>query len=198
MCRFIETIRLENGRLHNLPYHQARMNRAVMKIFNQKPTIDLSQVFGRTSFPAKGLYKVRVVYGNELLSVEVAPYGMRTINQLKIVFSDSVSYDHKFENRKKLENLVDQKGDCDDIVIVKNNQVTDTSNANLVFWRNGQWVTPATYLLNGTMRQHLLDRKIIVEEHIAIRDLARYERVKLINAMLLFDGPEFEVSKIVQ
>lgn len=198
MCRFIETIRLESGSLHNLPFHQARMDRAAMEILELKPAIDLLQVFGNYDLPSNGLYKVRIVYGKELHSVEIAPYGIRSIKQMKIVFDDSISYDHKFENRKEVKKLFDQKGDCDDIVIIKNNQVTDASYANLVFRRNGQWVTPSTYLLNGTMRQQLLDKKIIVEERISICDLVRYERVKLINALVQFDGPEIDVSQIVK
>ena len=35
------------------------------------------------------------------------------------------------------------------------------------------------------------------EEKITINDLYRYEKIKLINAMLQFDGPEIDVSQIV-
>jgi hypothetical protein len=47
------------------------------------------------------------------------------------------------------------------------------------------------------MRKHLLAEKIILKEQVTIQDLKRYDKVKLINAMMLFDGPEIDVSQIV-
>jgi len=113
------------------------------------------------------------------------------------VYDNAISYDYKFEDRTELENLFSQRDDCEDIIIIKNYQVTDASYANLIFRKNNQWFTPKTFLLNGTARKQLLERKIIFEEKITINDLQRYEKVKLINAMLQFDGPEIDVSQIV-
>ena len=150
------------------------------------------------NFPSSGLHKVRLVYSYEMHSVEVTPYVMRSVDSLKIVRADDITYQHKFEGRKELNDLFAQRGASDDVIIVKNNLITDSSYANLVFKIKDHWVTPRSYLFNGTMRQQLIDRKIIIEENIVLSDLERYESVKLINAMLLFDGPEIEVSKIVK
>ena len=114
-----------------------------------------------------------------------------------MVHSNSISYSHKFEDRKELNKMFELREDCDDIIIVKNDHFTDASYANLVFYRDQKWFTPTTCLLNGTMRRQLLEKKIILEEEITTRDLVRYKKVKLINAMLQFDGPEIEVSQIV-
>jgi len=83
------------------------------------------------------------------------------------------------------------------VIITKDGFITDSSVANLVFKRKDKWLTPFTYLLNGTQRQFLLDQKIIEEEKITINDLHRYEKVKLINAMLKFDAPEISINQIV-
>lgn len=198
MYRFIETIRLENGKFGDLSYHEARMNRAVAEVLRLNRSVNLEAILAMENFPASGLHKVRLVYSTEVHTVEVTPYSPRSAQSLKIVHSDSISYSHKFEDRQQLNNLFEQRGTCDDVIIVKDNLITDSSYANLAFKIKDHWVTPRSYLLNGTMRQQLIDKKIITEDHIALRDLERYESVKLINAMLGFDGPEIEVSKIVK
>ncbi|MBS1506253.1 MAG: aminotransferase class IV [Bacteroidetes bacterium] len=198
MYRFIETIRLENGKFGDLSYHEARMNKAVAEVLRLNRSVNLEEILAMENFPASGLHKVRLVYSTEVHTVEVTPYSPRSVESLKIVHSDTISYSHKFEDRQQLNNLFEQRGTCDDVIIVKDNLITDSSYANLAFKIKDRWVTPRSYLLNGTMRQQLIDKKIITEDHIALRDLERYESVKLINAMLGFDGPEIEVSKIVK
>src|SRR5258706_13573229 len=197
MSRFIETIRLEEGVTSNLGYHEERMNRSVAEVLQANLKFDLENTLSSLSLPRKGIYKIRLVYDTEIRSMEVTPYNKREVRQLKIVYDNAISYGFKFENRGELENLFSQREDCDDIIIIKNYQVTDASYANLIFLKNNQWFTPKTFLLNGATRKQLLERKIILEEKITINDLHRYEKVKLINAMVQFDGPEIDVSQIV-
>jgi len=197
MFRFIETIRLKDGVTNSLGYHEERMNRSVEEVLHTNRKFDLENILSPLSLPPKGLYKIRLAYDTEIRSMELTPYKKKEIRQLKIVYDNAISYDYKFEDRTELENLFSQRDDCEDIIIIKNYQVTDASYANLIFRKNNQWFTPKTFLLNGTARKQLLERKIIFEEKITINDLQRYEKVKLINAMLQFDGPEIDVSQIV-
>jgi 4-amino-4-deoxychorismate lyase len=197
MSRFIETIRLEDGVTNHLADHEERMNRSVAEVLHANPQFELKSILSSLRLPPKGIHKIRLVYDREIRSVEVTPYRKRGIRQLKIVYHNTISYDYKFEHRGELENLFSQREDCDDVIIIKNYQITDASYANLVFRRDDQWFTPKTYLLNGTTRKQLLKGKIITEEKITINDLRRYEKVKLINAMLQFDAPEIDVSQIV-
>ncbi len=198
MYRFIESIRLEDGNLGNLDYHQMRMNRALEEFYEGSPKLDLKDFLSSCPFPSIGLHKVRLVYDSEVQSVQISHYTPREIKKLKLVVHDSISYPHKFEDRAELDKLFTQRKDCDDIIIIKNNTVTDASFANLAFKKDGKWFTPSSFLLNGTMRQQLLDQKIIFEEKISIGDLSKYEKVKLINSMLLFNAPEIDVSQIVE
>jgi 4-amino-4-deoxychorismate lyase len=197
MSRFIETIRLLDGVTNGLSYHEERMNRSVEEVLHVKEKFNLENILSSFSLPPTGLHKIRLIYDTEIRSIEVAPYKKRGIRNLKIVYDNAISYDYKFENRGELDNLFSQRDNCDDIIILKNYQVTDASYANLVFKRKGQWFTPKTFLLNGTARKGLLQSEIIFEAKITINDLHRYEKVKLINAMLQFDGPEIDVSQIV-
>ncbi len=197
MCRFIETIRLQDGVIGNLGYHEERMNRSVGEVLHEKKKFNLENILSSLTLPPKGLHRIRLIYDTEIQTTEVNPYKKKEIRQLKVVYCNSISYDFKFENRSELNSLFSQRDECDDVIIIKNYQVTDSSYANLIFKKNGQWFTPKTFLLNGTTRKQLLERKIIIEEKITINDLHRYENVKLINAMLLLDGPEIDVSQIV-
>jgi 4-amino-4-deoxychorismate lyase len=198
MCRFIESIRLEEGKFGNLNYHQSRMDRAMDEFYHSSPKINLKEFLYSCPIPSIGLHKVRLTYDNEIQYIQISLYTARMIKKLKLVHHDSISYSHKFEDRIELEKLLPLRGDCDGIIIAKNNMITDTSFANLVFKKGKKWFTPSTYLLNGTTRQQLLDQEIIFEEEISIADLSKYQKVKLINSMLLFNAREIDVSKIVE
>jgi 4-amino-4-deoxychorismate lyase len=197
MSRFIETIRLQDSHFDNLDFHQLRMDESLREFYPSKPSIDLKEFLSSCPIPAEGLYKIRLVYDTEVQSVNISPYAIKKINSLRIIHDDAITYPYKFENRAGLNKVFELRENCDDIIIVKDDHLTDASYANLVFYRDGKWFTPSTYLLNGTLRRQLLAKEIIFEEEITIRDLTRYEKVKLINAMLQFDGPEIEVSQIV-
>jgi 4-amino-4-deoxychorismate lyase len=198
MHRFIETIRLENGHLSNLDYHQARMNHAFREFFHGQPVIDINYFLSTCPMPNVGLHKVRIVYDTEVQSVQISSYKIKEIKTLRIVNGDSISYSHKFEDRGELEKLFDLRQNSEDIIVVKDGELTDASFANLTFKKADRWFTPSNFLLNGTMRQQLLDKGLIEEATILVEDLGNYEKVKLINAMLLFDGPEIDVSQIVE
>jgi len=198
MRRFIESIRLEEGKFGDLTYHQARMDRVHDDFFQEHAKTDLKEFLQSCPMPSIGLHKVRLVYDHEIQSIQISHYSAREIKKLKLIRHDSASYAHKFEDRTELEKCYAQREDCDDIIIVKGNNLTDTSFANVVFKKDNRWFTPSTYLLNGTVRQQLLDQKKIFEEEISTSDLHKYEKVKLINSMLLFNSPEIDVSQIVQ
>ena len=51
----METIRIERGRIHNLPYHNARMNRTRRELFGAREEIDLAGYI----HPAFGTFLMR-------------------------------------------------------------------------------------------------------------------------------------------
>ena len=92
---------------------------------------------------------------------------------------------------------MNQKGEADEILIVKNGFITDISYANIVLKHRDGLITPAHCLLKGTRRQQLLDQGVITEQAINVDDLFRAESVLIINAMLgLEDQMEIPVSQI--
>jgi 4-amino-4-deoxychorismate lyase len=197
MLRFIETIKLLDGQFYNMDYHQQRVNKTLQEFFAPKSNINLKNDLLKNEVPKKGFFKCRVIYGSTIISVEFLPYSIKPIQSLKVIESDLIEYDFKFENREALIALYERRVSGDEVIIVKNKMVTDASYANLVFKRGNEWVTPGTYLLNGTMRQSLLDKGIIKEEAISVSDIRKFEKVKLINSMLGMDGKELDISKVV-
>jgi 4-amino-4-deoxychorismate lyase len=197
MSLLIETICLKDGEFRNLTYHEQRMQRALKLVYesNTKPRIE--DYLKNTPFPELGFYKCRITYNDQFKKAEFINYEIRPITSLKCIVNDSISYEHKFEDRHELNALFAQKQNCDDILIIKSGLITDASYANIVFREGDHWVTPTSFLLQGTMRSSLLDRKLITEQVIRVQDLQRFTKFKLINAMLGFEGPEIDVSNIV-
>ena len=190
MSRLIETIRIADGKIENIEYHFKRMRLS-------KPSFDwdLNEIL-TISLPSQGIHKLRVVYDSKIKTLSISPYKIRPVRSLKLVFDDNIVYDHKFEDRTYLDRLSAMKDDCDDVLIVKNGLVTDVSYANIIFRRDNRWYTPDSFLLNGTMRQRLLDMGRITEQQISVDDLRQYSHFKLINAMLRDDALESQVLNI--
>ena len=197
MSRLIESIKLENGRFHRLHFHQMRMDKALLDLFQIKNNNNLLNILSKQAFPKSGLYKCRISYRQKIDSIEFIPYEAKSIQSLKVVHDSEIEYSYKYEDRSKLNILFEQRQFCDDILIVKDGFVTDSSFSNIIFFDGYKWITPKTPLLKGTMRQFLLEAAEIKEETITIQNITSFKSFRLINAMLGFDGPEIEVSKIV-
>ncbi len=183
--RFVlfETIRVENCFALNLSYHQKRLNYSYKAIFKKECPFNLSELISMPSIFSKGTYKLRFLYNSEEYKLEILPYKRRIIKSLKIVDGEEVDYAFKFLNRKPLDRLYSLKGEHDDILIIKNGYITDTSTANIIFFDGSKWFTPFTPLLKGTCREKLLETGRIFEAEIKFSDLYKFKGFCLINAM---------------
>ena len=178
----LETIKIEDGEVSNLSYHQARCDESRKVLFYSTGRLDLSSLI---QTPPKGLYRCRILYDEKIHSVEYIPYTPKEIHRLKIVSSDLV-YDHKYANRDTLNKLLQMQADTDDILIEKNGYLTDTTIANIAFYDGEKWFTPEKPLLKGTMRAKLLDEGFLHTRKIKKEDLKNYTQVALMNAMIGF------------
>ncbi|MBN2522030.1 MAG: aminotransferase class IV [Bacteroidales bacterium] len=191
MSLLVETIKVEIGALLNISFHNERMNRSLFEVFGLRKETDLEKIIKVPAFAGKGVYKCRIEYDDKTTKIEFLPYTISSVRSLKMIHDDNISYSHKYIERVNIQRLMDRRGDCDDILIIKNGMVTDSSYANVVFRDiNGNWVTPSTYLLPGTRRASLLQRGLIKETIITYRDLKKHTEVKLINAMIGIDDTE--------
>ena len=197
MSLLFETIRLEDGVFMNLEYHNLRFNRSREAHFGLKEWLSLENLLVVPSDCKTGIYKCKVSYSSNVDEIEIIPYQKRAIDSLKLVEDNTISYNHKYSDRTHLLELMTRRGDCDDILIVKDGYITDTSFSNIVFFDGEKWVTPARPLLRGTMRESLLKRNLIGEENITVDDLNKIKEARLINAMLpLETGTAIQVENI--
>lgn len=187
MFPLVESLKLKDGVILNLDYHQARLNYSLSELFPSAEPIELMQAISVPGNYTMGTFKLRVVYGPIIDRIEIEPYQYRSIHSLKVVRHETINYHLKYTDRKILQELFDQRGDCDDIIILKNGFVTDSFAANLLFFDGERWFTPATPLLKGTKRQFLLDQGIIFEKEIREADIKGYRQIGMINAMVDFE-----------
>lgn len=193
----IETICYNDGAFQNLGFHEARMHEACRSLFGEPQAFALQEALRTVQLPAIGLFKVRMVYDLSNFNISCEPYSLRTIGSLKIVHDDEITYAHKFVDRSQLNRLFEQRGDCDEVIIVRKGKVTDATVANLIFRKGSDWATPANALLHGTMRSKLLREGVVREMEIRGEDIHQFDACRLINAMFGLELPEIPVSKIV-
>lgn len=182
MCPFIETIRIEDGQVYNLSYHTERMNRTRAAFWKDTAPIDLSGFISPQSL--SGSWKCRIVYAKEIEEVTYAPYQMRMVSSLRLIASNTIDYRYKSTNREELNELFAQRGEADDVLIVKDGYLADTSIANIALYDGHTWFTPAHPLLRGTKREELLDGQLLVEKDILWTQLGNYSHMVLFNAMI--------------
>jgi 4-amino-4-deoxychorismate lyase len=197
MSLLIETIKCKNGELVNLRFHQARLNLSRKALFRSKQEISLLKAVQVPEQIQHGLYRCRVLYGEVIEKIEFIPHTIRPVRSLKLVMDNHIDYRYKLTDRKHIEQLFEQRANCDDVLIVKNGFITDSSIANTVFWDGSRWWTSDTPLLPGTQRARLIVEKKIFVCNITPSDLHKYQKAGLINAMQdLEEMPEIPVGNI--
>ncbi len=196
--RFIESIKLQDGKYLNLVLHQSRIS----DVFNKynartKPPI-LEEILPQIDM--KGVFKVRMIYdvsdGDATYDIEYAEYIPRKIESLQVVQSELFDYSFKYENRDSINTLV-SRAMADDIIIIMNGSITDGSYFNLAFWDGTHWLTPDTPLLKGIKRSQLINERKISEKSIKEEDILSFEKVSLINAMLDLGDIEVPTDQII-
>jgi 4-amino-4-deoxychorismate lyase len=185
MSLLFEAIRVKENKLQNIEYHNRRLNFSRKMLFGSNNFIYLEKYISVPDELDDGIYKCRVEYGKYIEKVEFVPYKQRSVQSLKIIKNNEIDYPYKFTDRTELEQLFLLKGDCDDILIVRMEQITDTSFSNVIFQTSkGSWITPSNPLLKGTKREFLIDQGFITAEKIKYSDVNNFRKAKLINSML--------------
>lgn len=187
--RFIESIRVCDGKFCSLEWHLRRMRQTIAY---WQYSLDLSILSWQVPEElGSGIFKCRIVYDSQIREITYSPYQPRIIRSLKLVDGDALDYAFKYEDRSAIMRLLQQKESCDDILITKGGYITDTSYSNVVLENSEGLFVPHTFLLNGTRRQRLLSEGMVRERAIRPSDLGQYHRLYLINALI---GLEEDVS----
>ncbi len=181
---FFESIRLYNGNFELLELHEQRIHETQKRHFGWSSGLKLSTYLRSFDLPPEGLFKCRLHYGLEPDVPVFIPYSIKPIRSLKLVEVEKFEYASKYTDRSSLEELYEQRGPCDDVLIVQNNKITDTSYCNIVFGNKKGWFTPTTALLKGVRRQYLLNKGTIKPLLISLPQLKNFTHFRLINAMI--------------
>ncbi|HHH51079.1 MAG TPA: hypothetical protein ENK76_01745 [Campylobacterales bacterium] len=179
---FIETIKILDGKIYNIEWHNKRYNKTRLDIFGIDKSINLEDYINT---PKVGLFRCRIVYGIDIISIEYIPYTLQNSNSFKIVQSD-IDYKYKYINREELNRLKESASGYNDIIIEKNGLLTDTTIANIAFYDGSNWITPKTPLLEGTVRSKLLNEGALIAKDINSDDLKYFSNFALMNAMIGF------------
>lgn len=166
-----------------MPYHQKRYS-GVLNSLGVEVAQNLEDYINP---PSEGLYRCRLVYTPSDIAVTYHEYKKKDISSLKLIFNNDIEYSKKSVYRDDIDALFSQRDDADDILIIKNLLVCDTSIANIALYRAGMWMTPKTPLLKGTTRARLLEEGKIIEADIKVSELRTFSQVALLNAMIDFD-----------
>ena len=195
MCRYIETIRIEKGRLRNIAYHDRRMNEVRREVWGVDRSVSLETYIDASPYEERT--RCRVTYGRDVESVEFFPYQIRPVHSLQLVRDGQIEYRRKRADRSELNALFACRGEADDVLIVRGGLLTDTSIANIALGDGTGWYTPASPLLEGTQRACLLDAGMIRPLDIHADDLSRFQKIRLFNAMIDFGEIEIDCSAIM-
>ncbi len=184
-----ETLKVVDGKILNLEYHQQRVDRT-REHFGFSDKLEFKEQ--NFNLPQKGEFRLRVDYDKEIKSFTCRPLTCREFKEFRIVKSD-VEYPYKYANRDKIDAL---KVDDKEIIIVKNGLLTDTSIANIALHVDGVWLTPKTPLLHGTTRARLIESGFLKCEDLTIEDLKKAENFAIMNALIDFKviRAEFELG----
>jgi 4-amino-4-deoxychorismate lyase len=185
MSLFFETIKIENGVACNLKLHNLRLNKTIKEYYDTSSSINLSNQIKIIN--NKNIIKCRVLYDREIQSITYNYYKKRDVKSFKLIYSDKINYSYKFNNRNHIQELFDQREDCDDILIIKNGLLSDSSISNVAILYKNRWLTPKKPLLCGTMRAKMLDLHRIKVADISCEMLKSSEKIALLNAMIEFD-----------
>jgi 4-amino-4-deoxychorismate lyase len=196
MCRFIESIKVFDGVFYRLEYHQTRVRLTFEKFFPDSEIIELSKAFKTLEIPQKGIFKCRVLYSSEIQLIEFVPYTRRDIKTLKLVETEIDSLPYKIEDRSLYNAAFAKRELCDDVLMVKNGLLTDTSYCNIALFNGSEWFTPRVPLLYGTNRAQLLSETVLIEKDIKVDEIYNYQQIALFNAMIEFGEMVLDIKQI--
>ncbi|NNF36606.1 MAG: 4-amino-4-deoxychorismate lyase [Saprospiraceae bacterium] len=166
----------------NIKWHNQRCHHSRTQLFN---TSDFLNLRHHIDPPRDGLLKCRIIYDNSIRNVEYELYSIKPIKTLKAIHCD-LDYSFKYADRESIRDLYDHRGECDDILMIKDGLLTDTSYGNIALLRNQKWYTPETPILEGTRRASLLHNRRILSKPIYLKEILQYSHLSIFNAMIPF------------
>lgn len=168
-------------KIENLTYHNRRFNYTRWKFFNLKSELNLANYI--TLPESNSLFKCRIIYSKEIDSIEFTNYTPKKIQSFNLVEID-FDYSFKYLDRAKIDSL--DRANCDDILMIRDGYLLDSSIANIAIFNKESWLTPKNPLLKGCYRQSLLDKNLLREAKLKVEDLKYAKEFAILNSMVKF------------
>jgi len=180
-----ETIKIKDGKVYNLEYHQKRVDRAFLELFNLQKSFSLKEVLKNR--PNSKTFRAKLIYNKEgLIDCSYFEYKKKSISKIALV-EMSLDYSYKYLDRSHFDILF-KEFDFNEFIITKSGYLTDTTIANIALLdKNNIWHTPKEPLLRGTTRQRYLEAFKLIKKMIHYRDLKEYSKLAALNAMVDFN-----------
>jgi 4-amino-4-deoxychorismate lyase len=184
MSRFLETIRISAGVPQHLEWHQRRVDDTFRHFYPAADPITLHDLIRQSPIPEAGDLRCRILYDDNGHEIGFSPLEPRIVRSLRLTdLPPDYDYQYKYADRRILELAFSRRGDADDVLLLRDGWVTDTSVANVAFLSHGRWYTPVIPLLAGTTWKRLVCAGVIVPRPIHADDLHCYEACVVFNAL---------------
>jgi len=188
MCLFIETICYDQGQYHQIDLHNERCNRTRNHFFGTVSNLQLELFLAVPSWLKDETVKCKVTYGTEITGIEYGLYKVRPVESLQLVIDDEIDYAYKYADRTKLSQLYQLRDQADDILIVKNGYLTDTSYANIILKKDEMWYSPQYPLLHGTRIESYFRKGVVTPALLRPEDLPLFSEARIVNSMISIEN----------
>ena len=197
MSQFFESIRVNDGVVENLNFHQARVNKTLNAFDASQHSIDLTKIIQQLVLPTVGLFKLRISYDlNGNYEAKCNPYQYKQINDFALMDIKGHRYDYKYANRDWINETLAQSGK-DEIIMHDDGLIKDCSYTNIVFFDGANWYTPESPLLEGTQRAKLIQEGVITPKALYVSEVPNFQKFKCFNAMIHWDAAvEYKIDLI--
>lgn len=101
MCLFIETLRIEDGKVWHASLHDRRMNDTRRAFFGPVPDLHVMDYLRPEAHTART--RCRLTYARDVIRVEYFPYHVRPVHSLQLVVQDDIDYRYKQADRHVLD-----------------------------------------------------------------------------------------------
>lgn len=171
------------------PFHERRMLDTCMEAYGEFRLPPLSAI-DIPDWCHAGEVKMRIVYGRNIENVSFVRYERRAVRSLKVVEAGvDMDYHLKYADRACIERLYGMRGHCDDILIVRDGRICDTSYTNVIMTDGKRRFVPSTYLLPGVMRSWLISTGKVMVDDFDVTSLMPdnkwgFTHIMMINSMM--------------
>jgi para-aminobenzoate synthetase/4-amino-4-deoxychorismate lyase len=190
----LETLRLQDGVLHEAPRHLARLARAAQHFAYPYPTATLETALAaQAAQHPHGLWRVRLrlaadgTVQAESFPMETSPATVRVrLADAPFEAAGSEFVRYKTTRRAHYDAVAPtEPGLFDTLLWNARGELTESTRCNLAVRLDGRWRTPPLHcgLLDGVARAHYLDEGRIEEGVVRLDDLPRAQGLAVFNSL---------------